>query len=98
MKYAVIDIGSNSVRLMLWADGPLYKKVCTTRLAEGLSCSGSLCDTAMDRTVRAVADFCKEGEQAGAQVLAFATAAVRSARTAMGAWRSSGWESSSTEA
>ena len=83
MKYAVIDIGSNSVRLMLWADGPLYKKVCTTRLAEGLSCSGSLCDTAMDRTARAVAGFCKEGEQAGAQVLAFATAAVRSARNGM---------------
>ena len=31
--YAVIDIGSNSVRLMLWADGKtLYKRLETTRL------------------------------------------------------------------
>ena len=78
MKYAVIDIGSNSVRLMLWANGTLYKKVCTTRLAEGLSASGSLCPSAMERTARAVADFCAEGKKEGARVLAFATAAVRS--------------------
>ncbi len=78
MKYAVIDIGSNSVRLMLWANGTLYKKVCTTRLAEGLSASGSLCNAAMERTARAVADFCTEGKKEGARVLAFATAAVRS--------------------
>ncbi len=78
MKYAVIDIGSNSVRLMLWADGTLYKKVCTTRLAEGLAASGSLSEAAMERTARAVADFCTEGRREGAQVLAFATAAVRS--------------------
>ena len=79
MKYAVIDIGSNSVRLMLWADGTLYKKVCTTRLAEGLSASGSLCQSAMERTARAVADFYREGQKENAHVLAFATAAVRSA-------------------
>ena len=79
MKYAVIDIGSNSVRLMLWADGTLYKKVCTTRLAEGLSASGSLCQSAMERTARAVADFYHEGKKENAHVLAFATAAVRSA-------------------
>lgn len=78
MKYAVIDIGSNSVRLMLWANGTLYKKVNTTRLAEGLSCSGSLSDAAMERTARAVSEFCEEGRREGAQVLAFATAAVRS--------------------
>lgn len=78
MKYAVIDIGSNSVRLMLWANGALYKKVCTTRLAEGLSRTGSLCDAAMERSARAVSEFCEEGRREGARVLAFATAAVRS--------------------
>ena len=78
MKYAVIDIGSNSVRLMLWADGTLYKKVCTTRLAEGLSARGLLCDAAMDRTARAVSEFYREGVREGARVVAFATAAVRS--------------------
>ena len=78
-KYAVIDIGSNSVRLMLWADGALYKKVETTRLSEGLSESGVLSEAAMKRSERAVAAFCEEGRRAGAQPVAFATAAVRSA-------------------
>ncbi len=77
MKYAVIDIGSNSVRLMLWANGTLYKKVCTTRLGEGLSRTASLSDASMERTALAVADFCEEGRREGARILAFATAAVR---------------------
>ena len=79
MKYAVIDIGSNSVRLMLWADGPLYKRVVTTRLAEGLSASGVLSDEACSRTVAAIGGLCREGRDAGARIAAFATAAVRSA-------------------
>ncbi len=79
MKYAVIDIGSNSVRLMLWADGPLYKRVVTTRLAEGLSASGVLSDEACSRTVAAIDGLCREGREAGARIAAFATAAVRSA-------------------
>ncbi len=77
-KYAVIDIGSNSVRLMLWAGGTLYKKVRTTRLAQGLADSGMLSDAAMERTAEAVSAFAEEGARAGARVLAFATAAVRS--------------------
>ena len=80
MKYAVIDIGSNSVRLMLWANGTLYKKVITTRLAQGLAASGMICDEASARTVAAIAELAAEGRREGAQVLAFATAAVRSAR------------------
>ena len=40
MKAAVIDIGSNSVRLMLWADGKvLFKTLKTTRLGEGTAFS-----------------------------------------------------------
>lgn len=80
MKYAVIDIGSNSVRLMLWANGTLYKRVITTRLAQGLAASGMICDEASVRTVAAIAEFAAEGRREGAQVLAFATAAVRSAK------------------
>lgn len=81
MKIAVIDIGSNSVRLMLWADGKtLYKTLKTTRLGEGLSFSPRLSEEACLRTAQAVAEFCKEAEKAGAErVYAFATAAVRSA-------------------
>ena len=37
MKFAVIDVGSNSVRLMLSDEAKtFYKRVKTTRLAEGL--------------------------------------------------------------
>lgn len=81
MKYAVIDIGSNSVRLLLWADGrSIYKKISTTRLAEGLAVSGTLNEAAMERTAAAVAAFAEEGVRAGAGgVFAFATAAVRGA-------------------
>ena len=82
MKYAVIDIGSNSVRLLLWADGhTLCKKVNTTRLAEGLTFTGKLSREAMERTAAAIAGFAEEAEREGAERLyAFATAAVRSSK------------------
>lgn len=77
--FAIIDIGSNSVRLMLWADGKtLYKRVNTTRLGEGLAGTGVLSAHAIERTAKAVADYCAEGRAKGASVYAFATAAVRS--------------------
>ena len=80
-KFAVIDIGSNSVRLMFVADGNvLYKRLQTTRLGEGLAASGRLGAEPMRRSAEAVADFFGQAVAQGAQtVLAFATAAVRSA-------------------
>ena len=58
MKYAVIDIGSNSVRLLLWADGSaLYKKKSTTRLGEGLSLTGALSQAAMQRSAVSTTPF-----------------------------------------
>lgn len=82
MKFAVIDIGSNSVRLLLWADGSaIYKKKDTTRLGEGLSLTGELSAAAMERSSAAVGRFVQEGKSAGAdRIYAFATAAVRRAR------------------
>ena len=79
MKTGIIDIGSNSVRLALSADGKtLYKRLKTTRLGEGLSLTGKLSLSAIERTAKAVADFWKEAESDGAEkVYAFATAAVR---------------------
>lgn len=81
MKYAVIDIGSNSVRLLLWADGcSLSKTVLTTRLGEGISFSPRLLPQAMDRTVTAISELQKKAQDFGAvKIYAFATAAVRSA-------------------
>lgn len=82
MKIAVIDIGSNSVRLMMWADGKtLYKTLNTTRLGEGLSASPYLKAEAIERTVSALSDFKKRALAEGAkEVYAFATAAVRFAK------------------
>ena len=82
MKYAVIDIGSNSVRLLLWADGhTLCKKIDTTRLGEGLSLTGLLTSAAMDRTAKAIGRFIAQAKEADAdKIFAFATAAVRASK------------------
>lgn len=81
MKYAVIDIGSNSVRLLLWADGrSLCKKIDTTRLGEGLALSSVLKEEAMERTSSAVGRFAAAAKDEGAdKIFVFATAAVRGA-------------------
>ncbi|MBQ7879141.1 MAG: hypothetical protein IJ317_00685 [Clostridia bacterium] len=81
-RFAVLDIGSNSVRLMFVADGNvLYKRLNTTRLGEGLAQSPFLKTDAIERTARAVADFYALAKGQGAEcVFAFATAAVRSAK------------------
>ncbi len=80
-KFAVIDIGSNSVRLMFVADGKvLYKRLATTRLGEGLAKSSRLKSDAIERSALAVAQFFERAKEGGAtNVYAFATAAVRSA-------------------
>ncbi len=81
MKYGVIDIGSNSVRLLMASDGKtLYKELNTTRLGEGLALTGKLTAAAMYRSAFAVRDFRAQALGEGAaEVFAFATAAVRSA-------------------
>ena len=80
-KFAVIDIGSNSVRLMFVADGKvLYKALNTTRLGEGIADKPLLKPEAIERSAVAVCDFYEKAKNEGAeQVLAFATAAVRTA-------------------
>ena len=80
-QFAVIDVGSNSVRLMFVADGKvLYKALNTTRLGEGLASSSVLKEEAIIRSVNAVVDFYDRAIAEGAEkVYAFATAAVRSA-------------------
>ena len=82
MKISAIDVGSNSVRLMVMADGKtLYKQLDTTRLAEGLAGSGVLKPEAIERTARAVQLFAAAAELNGAGTPhVFATAAVRSSK------------------
>ncbi len=80
-KFAVIDVGSNSVRLMFVADGTvLYKRLRTTRLGEGIAQEPRLKPEAIRRTAQAIADFNDQAKEEGAEgVFVFATAAVRSA-------------------
>ncbi len=82
MLYGVIDVGSNSVRLMLSnGDRTLYKKIKTTRLAEGLSNENlALSPKPIERTAQAVLSFIEQAKIEHAnEIYVFATAAVRQA-------------------
>ncbi len=82
MRYAVIDVGSNSVRLMM-SNGKetLYKNVITTRLAEGMGEEKILTPVAIKRTAEAVSFFYKKAmEEIVDKIYVFATAAVRQAK------------------
>ncbi len=78
----VIDVGSNSVRLMLSENNATIEKhVTVTKLAEGEAKTGVLSNDAMERTLKAVSFFVKKARGFGAKnVYVFATAAVRSAK------------------
>ena len=81
MKYGVIDIGSNSVRLMV-SNGikAQYKIVKTTRLAEGLGEDKNLKSRPIERTIIAIKEFCTKAKEENVDKLfVFATAAVRQA-------------------
>ncbi|MBQ7642291.1 MAG: hypothetical protein IJS67_00160 [Clostridia bacterium] len=80
-KYGVLDVGSNSVRALVYADGKvLYNGLITSRLGEGLALSGKLSAEAMNRTAEAIIALKGVCEKRGAdKVFAFATEAVRSA-------------------
>ena len=83
--WAAIDIGTNSVRLLLrrqagqaWEE---EKRVCITRLGQGLSQKKHLCEKAMARTESAVIEFAKYAVAKGAlrPVWCYATSAARQA-------------------
>jgi exopolyphosphatase/guanosine-5'-triphosphate,3'-diphosphate pyrophosphatase len=84
---AVIDVGSNSGRVLVARRGPdgglqvLEEQQRSLRLMRALGDQEQLSDEAMDRTVRALQDFTAIAARAGAErVHAVATAAVREAR------------------
>jgi exopolyphosphatase/guanosine-5'-triphosphate,3'-diphosphate pyrophosphatase len=85
MRRAVIDIGTNTVKLLV-ADVrqgqavPFVSKDCTTRLGEGVNESGQLLPAAISRTIQAVHDYQAEAKACGAvDVLALTTSASRDA-------------------
>ena len=75
--YAVIDIGSNSIRYMEQGGGD--KKVITTRLGSGLASSGRLSQKSMARSVSVIAALAANARHAGYYPVAYATSAVRDA-------------------
>lgn len=77
-RVGVIDIGSNSVRLLL-CDGGNEKFVATTRLSAGLSERGEISVESMHRTAEAVARFAARARERRCGVFVFGTEAVRKA-------------------
>ena len=54
-RYGVFDVGSNSVRALVYENGKtLFKGLITTRLGEGLTASGKLSDEAVKRTLNGI--------------------------------------------
>lgn len=84
-RYAVVDIGSNSVKFIV-ADASggklvvLRERSCPTRLAEGASTSGQLSEAAIERTLAMLSELGAEARSLGAErIHAVATSAVRDA-------------------
>lgn len=86
MRIASIDIGTNTIRLLI-ADrkegaclAPIARKDIITRLGEGFSTSGSISDAAVQRTVTGLKEFRALIEYHRTErVLAVATSVVRAA-------------------
>ena len=83
MKYGVVDVGSNSVRLMISVDGITQKKyVKITRLAEGMKDCLVQAES-IERTKSAVYFFFEQAKtELVDKIFIFATAAVRRAKNA----------------
>ena len=71
---AVIDIGSNSVRLVVFEGArltpiPLYNEKCLCGLGRELATTGRLGDDAVERALMAIRRFCSVVEQIGVSKL-----------------------------
>jgi len=88
-KIAVIDIGSNSVRMVVYEEAsrflvPIFNEKVLCELGRGLSESGMLCPSGRIKAKEAIATYVKILRSIGIDnVYVFATAAVRDARDGM---------------
>src|SRR3712207_2649667 len=85
MRIAVVDLGTNSTRLLV-ADvtggrvEELDRRTNVTRLGEGVDASGRLADAAMERVLAVAADYSEAIAHHGAErTVAVATSAMRDA-------------------
>ena len=82
-RAAAIDVGTNSVRLLVadrTSEGliEVERDLVMTRMGEGVDASRKLADAALDRTVRAIRDYHRRSTGAGAELVRIAaTSAVR---------------------
>jgi exopolyphosphatase / guanosine-5'-triphosphate,3'-diphosphate pyrophosphatase len=85
MRVAVVDIGTNSTRLLVAevegeAVTELDRRTIVTRLGEGLEATGRLADAATERVSKALAEYREAIDGLGAErVIAVATSAMRDA-------------------
>ncbi|MGH8912807.1 MAG: Ppx/GppA family phosphatase [Acidimicrobiia bacterium] len=81
MRAAAIDIGSNSVRLLIVEDDvELHRSAVVTGLGRGVSQSGLLSDSAVDETIEVLEGFGGRMDDAAVEAAdAVATAAARAA-------------------
>ena len=85
MRVAVVDIGTNSTRLLIAeVEGTqvreIERRTTVTNLGRGVEHSGNLCSDAVDSVCGVVADYKATYEELGAErVLAIATSSVRDA-------------------
>ena len=83
---AIIDIGTNSVRLLLAEKDDkdewkvLKKDLRSSRLGEGMTDTACIGQGARERTLQAVEGFVKEAKEAGAdEIFAYGTSIMRDA-------------------
>lgn len=85
MRFAAIDVGTNTTRLLVaeaTGDGyrDLDRRLTFTRLGEGVDAAGDLSKKAVERTLGAVAEFCSASGEFGVKMIRIAaTSAVRDA-------------------
>lgn len=89
MRYASIDIGTNSVLLLIGEPLPdgrvqvVEDRAMVTRLGQGLAASGVIADEAADRTLKALAIYWQLCIKHGVRgIAAVGTAALRNAKNA----------------
>ena len=88
MRRAVIDIGTNTVKLLVADVGngvvtPVVEKAATTRIGEGVHQTNRLLPAAIERTVKVIGQYAEEAKMSGAtDILAFTTSAARTATNA----------------